>query len=141
MNKIHKCIYTERERILKSPQKELWKFQVNKTNFGGIFVSKYIYMMHQILDLWNFIGAVEAYVHFFYFCHQNKTFKKLSKMLFILPKSSFCPQHFQIFVLHSSSFFAFLGHCWFYQRSWLMINTNVYGISMTLTWILKTLIL
>ena len=43
-------------------------------------------MMHQILDLWNFTGAIEACVHFFYFRLQNKTFKKLSKMLFILPK-------------------------------------------------------
>ena len=141
MNKIHKCIYTERERILKSPQKELWKFQVNKTNFGGIFVSKYIYMMHQILDLWNFIGAVEAYVHFFYFCHQNKTFKKLSKMLFILQKKLLLSSTFSNFRTSLFLVFCFLGHCWFYQRSWLMINTNVYGISMTLTWILKTLIL
>ena len=106
--------YTQRERILKSLQKELWKFQVNKTNFGGVFAAKYIYMMHQILDLWNFVGAIEACVHFFYFCHQNKTFKKLSKFFLFYQKSFFCPQHFQVFVLLSYSFLAFLGHCWFY---------------------------
>ena len=78
---------------------------------------------------------------FFIFAIKIKLLKNYQKCSLFYQKSSFCPQHFQIFVLHSSSFFAFLGHCWFYQRSWLMINTNVYGISMTLTWILKTLIL
>ena len=31
----------------------------------------------------------------------------------------------------------FLNQCWFYRRSWLMINSKVYGISMSLKCILK----
>ena len=53
-------------------------------------------------------------------------------------KSSFCSQEFQICVLPSSSLFSFLGHCWFYRRSWLIINSIVYDIIMHLNWILKT---
>ena len=43
-------IHTEREN-LEELMKGIMKFQVNKTNFGSVFVAKYIYMMHQILDL------------------------------------------------------------------------------------------
>ena len=94
-------------------------------------ISGKIYVhMHKIFDMWNFIVTIKACVYHFYFCHQKKkkTFKKLSKMLFILPKSSFCPPDFQIFVLHSSHLFSFLGYFWFYRRSWLMINSKVYGL-------------
>ena len=40
---------TEREIIWKSSLKEFEKFLVNKTNFGSVFVVKYIYITHQIL--------------------------------------------------------------------------------------------
>ena len=39
-------------------------------------------------------------VHYFQLRYQNKTFKKLSKMLFFYQKISFCPRDYQIFVLH-----------------------------------------
>ena len=66
--------------------------------------------MHHILDLSNFIWAIKACVDFFDFCHQNKTFRKLSETLFILPKklllssslSNFCTSLFP-------SFFPFLA--------------------------------
>ena len=98
--------------------------------------------MHQIFDVWNFIAQIKACVHYFYFCYQNKTFKKLSKKLFVLQKNTLLPLRFyQIFIPHSFPLFAFLGHCWFYRRSWLMINPLVYNIFMDLNWILKTQIL
>ena len=78
------------------------------------------------------------YVHYICFYHQRKPFEKLSKMILFYQKSSFCPRDFQIFVLPSSPLFSFLGHCWFYRRSWLMIRSNVYGIIMSLNWTLKT---
>ena len=98
--------------------------------------------MHQIFGVWNFIVTVKACVHYFYFCYQNKTFKKLSKMLFILTKnillssrlSNFCASLF-------SFFFHFLGHYWFNRRSWLIMNSKIYDIFMSLNWILKTQIL
>ena len=41
--------------------------------------------MHQICDVWNnFIVAVKLLSTIVsFFCHQNKTFKRLSKMVFI----------------------------------------------------------
>ena len=68
------------------------------------------------------------------------TFKKLSKMLFIVPKKLLLSSKFSNFCTSLSSLFPFLGHCWFYRRSWLMINSKVYGIT-SLNWILKTQIL
>ena len=135
MNKIHKCIYTERDEIWKSSRKKLWKFQVNKTNVGIVFVAKYIFMKHQILDFWNFIGIIEVCVHFFIFAVKKKLLKNYQIC-------SFCPRHFQSLVLYFSLFFfSFLGHCSIYRRRWLMINTKVYCISMSLNLILKTLII
>ena len=78
--------------------------------------------MHQRFIVSNFIVTVKGCIHYFYFCHQNKIFKKLSKMLLFYQKSSFCPQDFQTFVFLSSSLLFFLGSCWFFGRSWLMIN-------------------
>ena len=56
--------------------------------------------------------------------------------------------NFQIFVLPSSSFFSFLGHCWFYRRSWLghhyvtIMLSLCYHYKLSLSWILsKVLIL
>ena len=49
--------------------------------------------MHQIFDVGNFIVAIKARVHYFYFCHQNKTFNKLAKISFY-QKSCFCTQDF-----------------------------------------------
>ena len=142
IHKIHKCIYTqrerererERERIRKSSWKEFWRFPVNGTNFGSISLVKIC--MHQIYDVWNFVVTNKVCVHYFYFCYQNKTFKELSKMFY--QKISFCPRDYLTSVLHSSPLFSFLGHCWFYRRSWLMINFKVYDILMFLNWILKT---
>ena len=66
------------------------------------------------------------------------TFKKLSKMLFIVEKNLFCPKDFQTFVLPSSSLFFFLGRYWFYRRNWFIINSKAYGIIMSLNWNSKT---
>ena len=37
--------------------------------------------MHQIYDVWNSAEIIKARVHYFCFCHQNKTLKKSSKMI------------------------------------------------------------
>ena len=74
---------------------------------------------HQILDC----------VHFFSFCHQNKNFKKLSKMLFILPKRLLLSSRFSNFCTLLFPPFCFFDHCWFYWKSWLMINTRFYAIN------------
>ena len=63
--------------------------------------------MHQSLDVGNFIVAIKACVHYFYFCHQNKTFNKLAKIIFILSKKlllssrflNFCTSLFLSFFL------------------------------------------
>ena len=77
--------------------------QVNETNTVTIFL-----YMHQIFDVKIFILKIIACVHYFYFYHQNNLMI-LSKMIFIVPKNSFCPQDFQIFVHPSSLFFPFLA--------------------------------
>ena len=74
-----KCIYTHREK------KDMETFIKGILKMQYICGKIYLYM-HQFLDLWNFIGEIKASVHFFYFRHQNKTFKKLLKMLFLLLK-------------------------------------------------------
>ena len=102
-----------------------------------VFLVKYIYLyMHQIFDVWNFIVTIIACVHCFYFCHQNKTFKQLQKNVFYsTKKASFVLKIFRFFYCPP---FSFLCHCWFYRRSWFMINHKVCGIIMSLNWILKT---
>ena len=112
-------IHSEREIIRKSPWREFLKFQVNETNFSSVFLVKKC--MHQIYDVWNFIMRIEACVHCFYFCYKNKTFKKLSKILFVLPKNILLSSRYQVFVLHFSPLFSFLDRCWF-----LMINSKVH---------------
>ena len=81
--------------------------------------------------------AIKVCVHYFYVCHQNKTFNNLAKIMFVLSKKLILFSRFLNFVLPSSSLFSFLGHCWFYGRSWLIINSKVYDIFMSLNWILK----
>ena len=97
------------------------------------------YISYEIRRLYwvKFIVRIKACVHYFYFYHQNKTSKKLLTQFFFTKKSSFYPQDFQICVLPSHSLFSILGPCWFYRRSWLMISSKVYGLIMSLNWILK----
>ena len=57
----------------------------------------------------------------FHFFHQKKTSKKLSKMLFILPKKLFLALRFSNLCTSLSPFFSFHGLCWFYWRSWLSL--------------------
>ena len=51
--------------------------------------------------------------------YQNKNLTNYQKCFSLYKKGSFFPQNFQSFVLLYSSLFFFLGHCWFYRRSWL----------------------
>ena len=112
------------------------KMQVNEANIVKI----YLYM-DQILLYNNLFWQLKLLSTTSIFGIKIKSSLKLSKMIFIAPKNSFCSQDFRTFALPSSSLFSFLGHCWFYGRSWLMINAKVYGIIMSLNWILKTQIL
>ena len=43
--------------------------------------------MYQIFDVSSFIVRITACVHYLYFCHQNKTLKKLSKTI-LFPKNA-----------------------------------------------------
>ena len=65
-----------------------------------VYLSQNIYMKYQILDLWNFIGTIEACVHLFIFPVKIKLLKNYQKC-------SFCPRHFQSLVLYFSLFFFF----------------------------------
>ena len=88
-------ISTKRERLWKISWKEFWKFQVNKTNFGIVFVVKYIYICINFYIYEILLGQLTVVCTFFFcFCHQNKSFKRLSKMLFILPKKFLLPWTF-----------------------------------------------
>ena len=89
------------------------------------------------MDLWNFIEATEVCVHFI-FAIKMKPLKNYQKCFLFYQKSSCCPRNFKFLYLTLPLFFLFLAHFWFYWRSWLMINTKVYGISMSLNLILKT---
>ena len=54
-----------------------------------------------------------------------KLLKNYEKCFLFYQKSSFCPQDFQTFVFSSSFLFFFLGKCWFFGRTWLMINSKL----------------
>ena len=121
-------IHKQRQSVWKSSWKEFWKLQVNKTNFGRcicVFLVKYIYIWLKFRIFEILLG------------NQNKTFKKLSKMLFILPKKFLLLSIFSNFCTSLFHLFSFLSHCWFYGGL-LMINTKIYDINMSLNWILKT---
>ena len=108
-----------------------------------------------LVHLWQnlFIWSIKFWIYeilleklkrvstFLIFSIKIKLLENYQKYFLFYQKRPFCPRHFQMFVLQSSPLFSFFGHCWFYWRSWLMINTNVYGISMSLNWVFKTLIL
>ena len=109
----------ERERekesgwVGQSSLKELWKLYVNETNFGRVFLVKYI--MHQIFDVWNFIVTIKACVHsFYFFFHQNKNFKQLWKMFFILPKKLLLSSKFPDYC--TPLFFPFLAITVFIEK-------------------------
>ena len=58
-------------------------------------------------------------------------------MILLHQKSSLYPQDFQIFVYPSNPLFSILRHCWFYRKSWFITSCKVYGIIMSLNWILR----
>ena len=125
--------------IRKSPWKEFLKFQVNETNFGSVFLVKNVcikFMMYEIL-LWELRLVFTVFI----FAIKIKLLKNYQKYFLFYQQISFCPRDYQIFVLHSSPLFSFLGHCLFDRRSCLKINFKVYDIFMSLSWILKTQIL
>ena len=95
--------------------------------------------MHQIFfnyKIW--LWQLKLIFTIFIFAIKIKILKNYQKYFFFCRKIFFYPQDFQMFVLPSPPLFFFLGHCWFYRRSWLMRNSTVYGIIMSLNWILKT---
>ena len=132
---------TERERIWKSSWKELWNSKLIRQIlvvylWQKIFTWSIKFWIYEIL-----LGQLKRASTSFIFVIKIKLSKSYQKDFLFYRKSSFFYRRFQIFVLHYSPLLYFLGHCWFYWRSWLMINTKVYGISMSLIWIFKTLIL
>ena len=62
--------------------------------------------MYQIFDVWNFIVTIKTCAHNFYFCYQNKTLKKLPKMLFVLSKNILLSSRLSNF--HTSLFPSFI---------------------------------
>ena len=65
-------------------------FQVNETN-SVKYICIYIkFSMYKI----NFIVTIKVCVYYLYFCHQYDNFKKLSKMIFIVPKRLLLPSRF-----------------------------------------------
>ena len=65
-------------------------FQVNETN-SVKYICIYIkFSMYKI----NFIVTIKVCVYYLYFCHQYNNFKKLSKMIFIVPKRLLLPSRF-----------------------------------------------
>ena len=111
-------VYTHSDRKDQEKfMKGIWKFQFNETNLGSALLVKIC--VHQIFDVWNFIVTIKACVYYFYFCYENKTFKKLSKMLFVLPKNSFWPQDFIKFLYFTLSLFCpFLAIAGFIEVDW-----------------------
>ena len=147
MNKIHKCIYrkTEREKERKrkkesekvgqSSSKKLWKFQVNEKSSGGrVFLVKYIYIYIRFLTYEISLWKLKLVSTICIFVIKLRLLNNHEKC-FLFYQKRFCPGEFQILY---SPLFSFLGHCWFYRRSWFMINSQVYGIIMSQNWILKT---
>ena len=105
-------------------QREKESGRVNKKNYENSKLIKQIlavYLSQNIftwcIKFWICEILMEQLklVSTFYFCHQNKTFKRLSKML-SYQKCSFCPRHFQSLVLYSSLFCLVLGHCCFIEE-------------------------
>ena len=119
----------------KSLWNKFWKFQVTETNFGSVFLVKFLYM-HQIFDVWNFIVINKALPTIFIWTIKNKTFKNFSKIFY--RKSSFCLLQIMKFLYLTLPLFLFLGYCWFYTRNCLMMmNSKIYYIIMFLNWILN----
>ena len=58
-------------------------------------------------------------------------------MILLHQKSSLYPQDFQIFVYPFSPLFSIPRQCWFYRKSWFITGSKVYGIIMSLNWILR----
>ena len=80
----------------------------------------------------KFIVTIKACVHYLYFCHQNKIFKKSSKMLFIVPRKLLLSSRlFKLLYFPLHLFFPFIAIADFTEE----VNWN---IIMSLNWILKT---
>ena len=88
-------------------------------------------------ELWKFQVVFTIFIFFI----NKKLLKSYQNCFSFYQKSSFCPRDFQTFLFPSSPLFFFLGHCSFYRRSWLMKNSKVYDIIMSLNWMLITQIL
>ena len=95
--------YTQREKESGGVHKT--NFEVNKINFGSAFVVKYInicitFWIYQIL-----FGQLKPVSTFLTFAIKIKLLENYQKRFLFYQKSSFCPRHYQIFVLHSSPLF------------------------------------
>ena len=71
-------IQTEREgiRSWKVFMRETLKIPSSCDKFWQCISGNIYLYMHQTFDVWNYIVTVKAYFHYFYFCHQSKTYKK-----------------------------------------------------------------
>ena len=136
MNKIQKRIYAERERQKESERfgqsssKGIWKFQVNETNYARVFLVKYIYIYFRFLMYEILLRQLKLVSTIFIFAIKIRLLNNYRKCYLIYQKTPFVLEIFKFL-------YSFLGNCWFYRWNWLMINSNVYGIIMSLNWILK----
>ena len=70
----------------KSSWKELWKSQVNETNFDSVFLVKCICIWIKMFDVWNFIMRIRACVHYFCFFDQNNSWKIIENDIILSKK-------------------------------------------------------
>ena len=89
-------IHIVRERIRKSLWKEFWKFQYNEINLGSVFQVKNMYAFMEEILLWH----LKLVSTIFSYAIKIKLLKNYQKCFLFYQKISFCPQDYQIFVLH-----------------------------------------
>ena len=99
-------IHAERERIRKSSWKEFWKFQVNETKFGSVFLVKCInicikFLMYEIL-LWplNLVFTI--------FTIKIKLLKSCQKCFVVYQKALFVLEIYKFLYFTFPLFFSFL---------------------------------
>ena len=121
------------QSLFETLSREVKKPQKNNKLMRQILL-KYIYicikfLMYKIL-FWQLKLVSTIFIFAIKIIFYQKYFSLYRKKLFLSSR-------FSNFVLPSSSLFFFLGLCWCHRRSWLMINSDVYGIIMSLNWVLK----
>ena len=102
-------IHTEREKICKISWKEFWKFQVNKTNFGSVYVVKYIYIC---INFWIYeilLRQLKFVSTFFIFTIKIKLWKIIRNASYFNKKAPFVLDVFKFLYFTLPLFFPFLS--------------------------------